>query len=109
MYARRSDSGWSVETVDREGKVGGHERIALDKNGYAHIAYYDDEHLVKYARWLGSSWQLETVASTGNCGNLFRPHLDMALDSNGRPHICYYHEIDSDLRYARWTGKLKSG
>jgi hypothetical protein len=57
---------------------------------------------LKYARWDGGAWQIESVDTTGNVGLW----LSMALDGNGYAHISYcdYTGSNAKLKYARWNG-----
>jgi hypothetical protein len=87
--------------VDNVGDVGWFTSLALDDNDYPHISYFDfTNYDLKYARWTGTEWVIETVDSAGNVGL----YTSLALDSNGWPHICYLDWDTGDLKYARWTG-----
>jgi len=102
-YAKWTGTNWSIETVDSDGDAGyALTSIALDSNGYPHIAYYVDEYYydLRYARWNGSDWNIEVVDSSGNVG--LYPFI--TLDGNDYAHICYYAATNTELRYARWTG-----
>ncbi|MFB0500330.1 MAG: carboxypeptidase regulatory-like domain-containing protein, partial [Candidatus Hadarchaeaceae archaeon] len=55
---------------------------------------------LKYARWTGTSWEIQTVDSEGDVGDF----TSIALDSGDNPHISYFDRGDFDLEYARWTG-----
>ena len=70
--------------------------VALDATGRPHISYGLDG--LKYARWTGSDWQIETVDSEGGGST------SLALDADGWPHISYQDGTNDDLKYARWTG-----
>ena len=49
-------------------------------------AYYGGNGALKYARWMGSPWDIQTVDSEGNVGI----YTSLALDAAGRPHISYH-------------------
>ncbi|HEC80650.1 MAG TPA: T9SS type A sorting domain-containing protein [Firmicutes bacterium] len=105
-YARWTGSDWDIEVVDSSSEAGGYSSIALDSNEYPHISYhyynpYYEYGYLKYAKWTGSSWEIEVVDSSGyNVGEW----TSIALDSNDYPHISYYDWAKKDLKYARWTG-----
>jgi len=113
-YAQWTGSGWAIETVDYGGLTdveweGDDTSLALDSNGYPHIAYFDAVNLnLKYARWTGSEWMIETVDSGDRTGF----YMSLALDLSDNPHISYqnrywdeYYEVwYYQLRYAWWTG-----
>jgi len=94
---------WTIFSVDISGNVGRGTSIAIDSNGHPHISYFDyANHALKYARWTGSDWFIETVDSPVAMFN------SIAIDSNDRPHIGYmYYSTDPSiiyLKYAVWTG-----
>jgi hypothetical protein len=71
--------------------------MVLDSSGNPHISYYDDtNNYLKYARWKGSSWEIQTVEGGGGS------YTSIALDSSGNPHISYYHG-DGNLKYVKVT------
>ena len=86
---------WHFEIVDSADRVGECTSVALDSSGNPHISYNGNADL-KYARWDGAAWQIETVDSAGGS------YTSLALDSSNRPHISYCG--NSDLKYARWNG-----
>ncbi len=99
----QSDEGWQIQTLDVRGDTGSYAALALDDNGYAHIAYSAEEGLsthLKYMRWDGVVWRTTTVDSSANVGD----YVDIALDSNGYAHISYRDLTNGSLKYARWTG-----
>jgi len=105
--ARGTGSSWTLEPVDQIGSFGIYSSIALDSNGNPCISYTDESitddvnrpnYYLKFARWSGSSWIIETVDLTAG----IRPSL--AFDLNGNPHISYGEVYNKDLKYAKWTG-----
>ena len=105
-YARWNGSSWEIETIDAVGEVGEWTSLALENSvdtpiGTPHISYEDFTNLsLKYARWNGSSWDIETVDSEGAVGR----YTSLALDSSSYPHISYYDNANDDLKYACWNG-----
>lgn len=111
-YAKWTGSDWLIQTVDAEkGKFfGWSNSIALDANNNPHIAYssYEDSGIgeyswnydLKYAKWTGFSWSIQTVESEGDVGI----YNSMAFDTNDKPHISYLDVVNADLKYAKWTG-----
>jgi hypothetical protein len=111
-YAKWTGSSWSIETLtepfpagDREGR---YTSIALDTNNCPHISYqfymkwedqFGETENLKYAKWTGSSWSIETVDSEGRAGYC----TSIALDANDYPHISYFEMGSSSLKYAKWT------
>jgi len=96
-YARRTGSGWVIESVGNTGNTSEPTSLALDSSGKPRIAYiYWDE--LKYLHWTGSAWVVETVDSNGVCCS-----ASLALDSADRPRIAYSNG-DSHLGYAYHDG-----
>jgi len=62
-------SAWTTELIDGSPLVGDATSIAVDANGKVYITYYDEVNQdLKYAtNWQGT-WQVLTLASTGNVG-----------------------------------------
>ncbi len=88
-------SDWRIEVVDSEGVVGTWTSLALDSKGNPHISY--GNHKLKYARWTGSEWSVETVGESPF-------DTSIAVDSLDYPHIAYHEKNTSDLKYAKWNG-----
>ena len=87
--------------MDSIGSGTGDTSIAVDSHGYAHIGYADyDNGDLKYARWNGSVWVIETVDSTVTLAQ----GKSIALDSNDNAHISYSDVILADLKYAASNG-----
>jgi hypothetical protein len=97
-YAHWTGSDWVVDTVDMT-HIGRGLSMALDSDGYAHMAYLGkDDQSLRYAHWTGSNWALEQVG--GPVWSIFSPGI--AVDSTNYPHIAY--AGGRALNYARWNG-----
>jgi hypothetical protein len=95
-----SPSSWSVTVVDPKGFWT--PSIAIDKAGRPHIVYLAEPNELRYASWIGSSWQFEKVDTWSIMGN----KASLALDSNDTPHIAYYDWDERDLKYAYKNGTI---
>lgn len=105
-YAKWNGSSWNISIVGSVGDWGGENSIALDINNYPNIAYlyqeqYDIAANLKYAKWTGSSWNIQTVDSIGD---LLGSDISIALDTNNHPHILYDGGEKRGVKYAKWTG-----
>jgi PKD repeat protein len=104
-YARLTENGWAVETVDSDGSVGWYSSLALDVTDNPHISYYDDTNEdLKYAMWDGNQWISQAVDTTDDVGT----YTSLELDAFSNPYISYYDNTNDDLKYARlienaWT------
>jgi len=99
-YAILTGSKWDIQVVESECGVGYYPSIALDKNDYPHIAYYDGKNGdLKYAWWDGSKWNIEVVDSEGDVGS----YCSIGLKKDGSPCISYYDATNGNLKYA-WYG-----
>jgi uncharacterized repeat protein (TIGR01451 family) len=101
-YAWDDGSGWQSEVVDSSRGVGRWASLALDSAGRPHIAYKDDTHgCLKYARFDGAVWSVETVdCEGGNTGS----YVSLALDGAGHPRIAYHSYAFDALKAAQWDG-----
>ena len=101
LLAHRGGGNWSIETVDDEGPFKFYVSLVLDSQDRPCIAYYQrlPESGLKYARWTGTEWLIETV-DAGGVGQ----YCSLALDSSDRPHIAYRDGGVNKLKYARWDG-----
>lgn len=98
--AQEAASLWAVERVDTTKSFQDmrDNSLALDVNGYPHIAYGAD-HLY-YAYFDGTAWNLSTVDAADGVGT----YASLELDGAGRPHIGYYDRPNDALKYARYDG-----
>ena len=104
-YAKWDGSSWNIETVDSGylgAPIGEYSSIALDSNDNPHISYYagSPDNDLKYAKWDGSGWNIETVDSADDVGWC----TSLALDGSDNPRISYYDYTNHDLKYAKWDG-----
>ncbi len=89
---------WQYEVIDTLSASGRSNIVDIDSNGNPHIFYCDmSTEKLKYARFDGSSWQIETLA---DCWFLF----NAMLDSNDQPHVMYVTYDFGDLFYSYYDG-----
>lgn len=106
-YAKKSGSTWTIQTVDSSG-ICFYTSLTLDSNGNPHISYSykatqtSSDIILKYAKWSGSAWNIQTVVST-NIGYF----TSIVLDSNNNPQICY-DDYSGSLKYTKWSGSAWS-
>ncbi|MDX9863187.1 MAG: hypothetical protein RBT34_00125 [Anaerolineaceae bacterium] len=111
-YSCFDGENWSFETVDGDFGVGVFASLAIDADGWAHIAYYDQVNgRLKYARQGADGWTLQVVAEAdadtdrtlpffGNGGAPF-----IALDADQAPHISFYDYDQRMLEFASLHGE----
>lgn len=103
-YAKRSEGGWSIETVDA-GETWWSD-IAIDSNDIPHISYgkfthwYNIPYDLKYAWRSSKGWNNITLEKGDNAGT------SIALDSNDYPHISYNSRYSNGraLKHTWWNG-----
>ncbi len=86
---RESGSVWHDELVVADNGEFIPTALALDADGYPHIAYVayvGSEHLLRYAAFNGSTWDIVTVDDSGEVG---ADSISLAIDGEGVPHIIY--------------------
>ncbi len=86
---------WLSETV---AMPGAELSLALDAEDHPAIVATGDNIALRYARWNGSAWQIETVDISVD---LNMPSL--ALDAAGRPHLSIYNDMDG-IDYIYYDG-----
>ena len=78
--------------------------IGLDSSDNPHISYnkgYTSKGELRYAKWTGSEWVIQTVDSEFSSG--FGEFSSIIIDSTDKPHISYK-GAGYQVRYAHWTG-----
>ena len=105
-YAFWNGQVWQTHTVDSAEDVGQYCTLALDRNGFPYIGYYDaTRQSLKVARWVDGSWKLEFVDTAADAG----PYASLALDPlNGRPHAAAASVTAGPGRATRVEGPLPS-
>lgn len=95
-YASWDGAKWQIQTVDLSPGAGLLSSLVIDKNGNPHIAYiyttqdknnpenYGYTSTLKYASWIGSRWNIETIEIYYGIGG-----CTLVLDSHDNPHIAY--------------------
>lgn len=112
-YAHRNGSTWQVETLPDEDPAW-HISLALDSLDYPHIGYIARDYLagdgtphrvLRYARWTGSTWDLQTLDGSGAASG----SLSLALDGTEEPHFAYSTEEGGGraVRYKRRSTALE--
>jgi hypothetical protein len=97
VYAVRNDSRWDLRVVDAPVSQGSHG-LSVDAQGNPHLAYSYLNTRLRYARWNGLSWLVETLDPE----TIGTDSISLALDRFARPHIAY--QGTGILRYAFWDG-----
>jgi hypothetical protein len=105
--ARWNGSSWNLEIVD-PGVRAYHGTVAFDSDNHPVIGYGDDTDenartdMVKYARWNGSSWEIEIVEEGYYIGGYY---VTLALDPiTGYPGIAHVFDPEWTVRLALWNG-----
>ena len=95
-YAHLTASGWLTETVE-SGNAGTYTSLALDSNDNPRISYNNDTGGLKYARWNGIGWDIQTVDGDGGA------YTSLVLDGNDYPNIGYVDYNTGAIKFAQWT------
>jgi len=67
---------------------------------YGRYVNFAWEYSVKFARYNGSAWDLETVDATDKKMGLYGTSL---ANLSGVPYVSYYDDVNGDLKVANWT------
>ncbi len=96
-YAFSDGDSWTTFDVDTTIGIGWSNSIALDRNGYPHIACYDSRVAgVKHFYFDGTEWRNENIESD----YAFGLSMSMKLDDEGGIHIAYSDLNNHDIKYA---------
>ncbi len=89
---------WEILSVDDTADVGIGSSLALSRDGFAHVSYYDKTNKrLKYAWQDASGWHREFVTSDPiEIGQT----TSLVLDSDGRPHMSYHDKTNEAVKYA---------
>jgi len=100
-YATRNSAGqWSAtQEIDNSAPFQGYYvSMALDPQGQPAVAYFDgNAGDLKFARYDGISWNVQTLDSRNSVGL----YPSLTFDRNGLAVISYYRKTSGDLKYAR--------
>jgi hypothetical protein len=111
-FATWNGSIWNIQTAFSD--LSSYGNMVLGSKGYPHFVYRQDYPIsfsrnstLNYASWNGSAWNIQTVVSNADVGNI----VFLALDSYDYPHIDYCNASGMDsysgsLVYAGWTGSV---
>jgi len=94
-------NGWNVTVVDNSTAMTGlNPSIALDSEGWVHIAYFDDtvgQKVLKYVKNVGGNWSvpIDLLPGTDDVGM----YSSIAVDGEGTVHIAFYDQGSKDLMY----------
>ena len=87
--------------VQDETGAGGYTSIATDSLNRVHISYYDwTNGLLKYARWDGVNWTIQTVDGDPETDLNVGKYSSIAVDQYNLAHISYMDEKYDGLKYA---------
>ncbi len=102
-YAPRAANGvWGASRLidNSSAEVGLYVDVELDNNGLPAAAYYDAANGdLKFARFNGLNWTVQTVQSKRTVGL----YPSLAFDQNNNPAIAYYHKSNGNLLFAQNT------
>lgn len=99
LHSVQETSGWFIETIDT-GSFNS-PSLDIDANGFPRISYYDATNGdLKYAKFNGNTWEVETIDTVGDVGS----YSSLGIDFQDRGHIAYYDATNGDLKYAYYNG-----
>ncbi|MCX6650852.1 MAG: fibronectin type III domain-containing protein [Methanomassiliicoccales archaeon] len=92
-YVNNVNGTWNATFI--EVSAGVDSAIAVDENGDEHIAYVDNNGILKLAEMRNGIWMFQKVDLSG-CGD----QISMVMDQQNRVHISYYDPDTMELKYA---------
>ena len=93
-----------IHTSSMSPVPGQYNSIAIDSNGFRHVAYYSGYttgYTLTYATDMSGTWTREVVDSSAL---YIGQHTSIAIDSNDKVHISYFDDTNTDLKYATNAG-----
>ena len=97
LHTRQGPDSWSSMAVDNGPYMGSHCSLALDASNRPNISYHNgDAGILKFARWDGERWVIETVDDTGVVGL----YTSLAIGMDGTIHIMYRDDDNKNLKHA---------
>lgn len=93
---------WQKETAAPSAGINTSTSLALDSQGYAHIAFANSAGEIHYAWFDGLTWQT-SPAYTETLSSLDASRA-LALDADGKPGIGFYEQGSLAPAYAHWDG-----
>ncbi len=95
MYARWSGSQWKLQAVDRNvSQFGLFASLALDTADNPHVAYTDENKIIKCASLTGTSWSIESVATVLSD---YAPRVAVTVDKNNTAYVLYGSQSNATL------------
>lgn len=114
-FASFDGTKWTIETVDKRIETGKFNSVAVDAEGYPHIAY---SHValgdLLYAAWDGARWNFGDVDSRRSHDDYVGIGNSIALDRSGSSHIAYLDFTRNLVKYAwmengHWKNEVVDG
>ena len=90
-YAFYNGDSWIIQNLDSSSDYGVRTVIHLDTSEIVHVIYMDSAFSMKYARFAGSIWQIESIVD-----DEIGWHPSFSLDMNQSPKICWK---SNEIRY----------
>jgi plastocyanin len=102
VVARKSGAGWQTDQAPGDGGLG--VSMALDKDGNAHVAYYDSSGGVHHAHRIGNAPWTVTDLATGQAKPDATWGTGIALDDQGTHYVTWRDPAKNDVQLANNSG-----